>query len=312
MQSYPNQDVLDEVLACPFCKHPLTLKTYNKCPSCGRTYGLQHDGLLDMRLKEQVQRQITLKYPLTMENSPPTEVLKVKQTPEVDFSGIAMPLRMTPAMQSHFPKAPHQDCIAVDIGCEALQHRPLCERAGYRYLGIDYEKAEHLPADPPLVLGDAHTLPLRDRSVDFVLFQGVISCLPEPHLAMEEIFRVLKNDGVLVGTVTFLSPYIKHCCYSQFSEDGVRHLLLSHGYHIEYLAASPTWTVLDALAEIKFFPKMPHKLAKLIFLPLKVLHNLWWKLGYFLSNNPDRERHIRYFTGVYFFCARKKETINVA
>jgi|WetSurMetagenome_2_1015567.scaffolds.fasta_scaffold02305_5 SAM-dependent methyltransferase len=304
MQSYSNQDVLNEVLACPFCKHPLTLETYSQCPSCGRSYASQ-DELLDLRLKEQIQRQIALKYPVEMGNSPPTEVLKPKQNPEVDFQGIQMPQRMNLAMQSHFPKAPHKECIAIDLGCEATQHRPLCERAGYRYLGVDYEKANDLPRNAPVILGDAHTLPLRDQSVDFVLFQGVLSCLPEPHLAMEEIFRILKNDGVLVGTVTFLSPYIKYCCYSQFSEDGVRHLLTTHGYQIEYLAASSSWTVLDALAEIKFFPKMPHKLAQMIFFPLKLLHNLWWKLGYLLSKNPDHERHIRYFTGVYFFRARK-------
>jgi SAM-dependent methyltransferase len=305
MQPYPNQDVLDEVLACPFCKHPLTLETYSQCPNCGRSYAAQEDGLLDLRLKEQIQRQVTLKYPLDTENSPPTEVLKLKQNPEVDFEGVEMPLRMNPAMRSHFPKAPHKDCIAIDLGCEALQHRPLCERAGYRYLGVDYDRANNLPNNSPVVLGDANTLPLRDQSADFVLFQGVLSCLPEPHLAMEEIFRVLKNDGVLVGTVTFLSPYIKYCCYSQFSEDGIRNLLLAHGYKIEYLAASSSWTVLDALAEIKYFPKMPHALARMLFFPLKMLHNLWWKLGYSLSKNPDRERHIRYFTGVYFFRARK-------
>ena len=49
-----------------------------------------------------------------------------------------------------------------------------------------------------LMKGDAQKLPFPDSSFDFVTCQTVLIHLPEPQKAIQEMKRVLKNDGILL------------------------------------------------------------------------------------------------------------------
>ena len=51
-----------------------------------------------------------------------------------------------------------------------------------------------------LVAGDAHDLPLKDNSQDFVYANLLLHHVLEPALAIKELFRVLKPDGRIVIT----------------------------------------------------------------------------------------------------------------
>lgn len=57
------------------------------------------------------------------------------------------------------------------------------------------------------VVGDAHSLPYRDATVDNLMSRAVLEHLHSPELAVSEMFRVLKPGGYIFLAVPFLQPY---------------------------------------------------------------------------------------------------------
>lgn len=54
---------------------------------------------------------------------------------------------------------------------------------------------------------DAHSLPYDDNSFDCVILQEVLEHLKKPWVVMDEVYRVLKEGGVVIATVPFLYPH---------------------------------------------------------------------------------------------------------
>ena len=50
----------------------------------------------------------------------------------------------------------------------------------------------------PTVLADAHHLPIKSNSVDCVKMTEMIHYLSDPQVAIDEVYRILKLDGVLI------------------------------------------------------------------------------------------------------------------
>lgn len=99
----------------------------------------------------------------------------------------------------------------LDVGCgSALVADRLQQHAGH-YVGLDYG-GHHITyaakkyAGSPVTLqtsfvnGAAEALPIKDGSVDVVVFTEVIEHLVQPELSVWEISRVLKPGGALVLT----------------------------------------------------------------------------------------------------------------
>ena len=63
----------------------------------------------------------------------------------------------------------------------------------------------HLPEVD--IIGDAHKLPFKDKTVDGIIITAVLEIVEDPWLVVSELHRVLKNDGVVLATVPFLQPY---------------------------------------------------------------------------------------------------------
>lgn len=96
----------------------------------------------------------------------------------------------------------------LDVGCGAgatVAH--LADEHGLRATGVDSCEASVARAsrdrpDRDFVAGRAERLPFPDASFDAVLFECVLSTLPDPGGALGEALRVLRPGGVvLVGDV---------------------------------------------------------------------------------------------------------------
>src|SRR6185437_1199275 len=72
---------------------------------------------------------------------------------------------------------------------------------------VDYKILDKVPDFNPDIVGDIHSLPLADNSVDAVICIAVLEHVEDPKKAMEEIHRVLKPGGYAFIYAPFLFYY---------------------------------------------------------------------------------------------------------
>lgn len=96
----------------------------------------------------------------------------------------------------------------LDAGCGTgliLRHLPVGS------IGLDInrrniKRAKKHVAKAKLILGDIKNLPFDNRSLTTIICTEVLEHLLEPQKALKEFFRVLKSNGVLIGSVPAQNP----------------------------------------------------------------------------------------------------------
>jgi len=292
-----------KVLVCPYCEKILTkIEKGAKCNYCQLVYEYTSSGSLDLRL----QRIKKSHYEFDLEGGLPPcpdfnfQVLLDNANPEVDFSNVDVPYHLSREMISYFPKAKSPDSLMLDIGCGNAIHREICKHAGFEYVGLDFDSA-----NAP-ILGDAHSLPFKDESFEFIISIAVLEHIRFPFVKMKEAYRVLKPTGKFIGTVAFLEPFHGNSYYHH-THLGVYNSLNEGGFKVEYIAPSTKWVVLLAHAGM-LFPKMPSFLSKLLMMPLQLLHRLWWGIGSIWKKKDLGNIRLISTTGSFTFIARRYET----
>lgn len=291
------------ILVCPFCKKPLERTNKGaKCPHCQEEYIRTDSGALDLRLrrKKQCQLQFELGTNLLPESGFEFKVLQENPFPEIDFTGVKIPYHLSRELMSYFPKAKRKDSLMLDLGCGSTIHREICEYAGFEYVGLDYNSPN------ASILGDAHSLPFKDDSFEFMLSIAVLEHIRFPFIMMSEAYRVLKPGGRFIGTVAFLEPFHGDSFYHH-THLGTFNSLQYAGFDIEQIAPSEKWSVLSAQARMGLFPRMPRPIYKALVLPIYLLHKIWWKLGHFIthSKKANERNRILKTTGAFCFIAHK-------
>lgn len=98
------------------------------------------------------------------------------------------------------------------------KHRNIIQ--GKRYITLDID-----PTTKPDVVGDAHQMPFENESFDAVLHVYVFEHLHSPQKAADEIYRILKPGGYMLGVIPFVHPYHArkngYRDYWRFSKDGL-------------------------------------------------------------------------------------------
>lgn len=290
------------VLACPQCGGDLAIDVAGAtCQRCGVHFDRPSSSALDLRLK--IPKTCCLQVNLDPFSAPRLDIGTVSSlpnpSPDLDISNLAVPFHLTRDLLSYFPKAKGSDKLALDLGCGSGLHREMCERAGFEFIGLDYESSSGA-----VVIGDAHALPFKDDSLDFVLSVAVLEHVRYPLVVMREVSRVLKPGSRFVGTVAFLEPFHSDS-YHHNTHLGVLNLLAFGGFEVEYLAPEPDWTVLTAQACMALFPKMPSSLAKSLVWPLATVHRLWWAVGRIFNPKASEAIRLLMTSGSFQFAARK-------
>lgn len=98
------------------------------------------------------------------------------------------------------------DTVALDCGCATGSNLKTLLNKRCVSVGLDLDpnflkKAKSRVPDALLVVGDATSTPFRGDSFDFVLCSDVLEHIPEDRKALEEIYRILSEDGVFALTV---------------------------------------------------------------------------------------------------------------
>jgi SAM-dependent methyltransferase len=186
----------------------------------------------------------------------------------------------------------------LDLGCGNMVHQEVCEYAGFEHVGLDYESEE------ASILGDAHSLPFKDESFEFILSMKVLEHIRFPFVMMKEAYRVLEPNGIFIGTVAFLESFHLNSFYHH-THLGTYNSLQEGGFRIERICPSDKWSVLVALAKMSLFPEMPSLFSKLIVMPIQIIHKIWWRIGGIFSYKASEGKRIKNTTGEFTFIARK-------
>ena len=205
---------------------------------------------------------------------------------------------LTKELLSYFPKAKSRNNLMLDLGCGNTIHKEVCIHAGFEYVGLDYE------SDEANINGDAHALPFKDNSFDFILSIAVLEHIRYPFIAMKEANRVLKENGVFIGTVAFLEPFHGDSFYHH-SHLGTYNSLKEGGFTIQCICPSSKYSVLMAQAKMGLFPRMAPLLSKIIVMPIYILHKTWWRIGKIFGKNAKENIRVRNTTGAFTFIAKK-------
>lgn len=75
------------------------------------------------------------------------------------------------------------------------------------FSGVRYETLDISDKYSPTILGDIHSIPLENKSVDGVLCLSVLEHLHNPQLAIKEMNRILSDGGKLLAYTHFIYPY---------------------------------------------------------------------------------------------------------
>ena len=136
----------------------------------------------------------------------------------------------------------HGPCL--DIGCGPGAKQDI-EGLGYNYIGIDIVNTSGTS-----VIGKAERLPFAPNIFNLVVAASSFEHFPDPWQAAREIARVLKKDGYVVVSASFLEPYHARS-YFHMTHIGIAKLFESAGLVIDSIEPLE-WTGPEALAQALF------------------------------------------------------------
>jgi SAM-dependent methyltransferase len=289
-----------KIMQCPQCSSTkLSFQDSSVvCELCSIQYPVLNNQL-DMRLQKPKRYVLDFVIGEEPDNSFQYTLLKENPNSKIVMNGLGIPHHLTKELISYFPLPKESNSCVLDLGCGSTVHREICEYIGYRYIGLDYSH----PKAP--ILGDAHSLPFADHSIDFILSIAVLEHIKNPFVMMKEAHRVLKNGGMMIGTVAFLEPYHANSYYHH-SHLGTFNSLSTAGFKVSLIAPSTSWTVLIAQSKV-LFSKLPRPFSKFLVLPLDYLHKLYWfLLRTILPKSKYTEKYRAIVTtGAFSFIATK-------
>jgi len=111
--------------------------------------------------------------------------------------------------------------LVVDLGGKRENKRgtfkpPEGQAQAWWYLNLDLDTS-------PNIFADVTKTPLQAESVDCILCTEVLEHLPNPQECADEIYRLLREDGVVFASVPFFYPvHADPYDFQRFTEDGLR------------------------------------------------------------------------------------------
>ncbi len=294
-----------EILICPYCGADLVRSAGGaRCRPCAAEYCADADGALDLRLQraKTVAVEHELGTDLFSRQHPDFSPLDANPEIPVDYGGVEVPVHLTQAMLRHLPAARGAGARLLDLGCGKGGYRPVAERAGYQWTGVDF----HEPGAP--IHADAHALPFRDASFDFILSLAMLEHVRYPLIVLREALRVLKPGGGMLGSVAFLVPFHGGGSYYDMTHLGIFNGLADAGFQVQRIAPDPRYSGLRALSHAGLFLGSPRRLAYALVQPLELLHRLWWRLLRLRDRSYTPESRLRHVAGAFIFVASRPET----
>ena len=143
----------------------------------------------------------------------------------------------------------------LEVGCGGGQCRRWFQSKSLEYVGTDIcltRVATWLRVyGGPDLLCDCHFLPFADRGFDLVYSAAVFEHLACPVAAAQEMFRVLKPGGYMMGNCAFLEPW-HDGSFFHLSPMGAITMLTQAGFQIESIWPGRGWNAFVAIPAMAF------------------------------------------------------------
>jgi len=182
----------------------------------------------------------------------------------------------------------------LDVGAGSRKYRCFFSN----YISLDVNEYEGID-----IIGDANHLPLKDELFSSIVCTAVLEHTKSPRKVVDEIVRVLREDGVFLLYVPFIAPRhdLPHD-FLRFTEEGIRNLLMDCKLEIENL--KPCGGFFGTLAGIWWWP-FRYFVQKNVVVALAILPIY---LMFVLLSILDQFDHEHRFSMGYIVISRKKES----
>jgi SAM-dependent methyltransferase len=123
--------------------------------------------------------------------------------------------------------------LVLDAGAGDAPYKSLL--AHTRYESADFEQVGKAYAKSTYVC-DLSAIPVKDGRFEAILFNQVMEHLPEPKLAIRELYRVLKPGGRMIFTAPlFYEEHEQPYDFYRYTQFAVRYLFTEAGFRIDRL-----------------------------------------------------------------------------
>ena len=145
-------------------------------------------------------------------------------------------------LKSLLPKGCNYPISFLDLGagsCKSYEiSRAVMGPENINWQGVDIDDSEeHLgrPKDAPDVdVYDGVNLPYEDATFDVIWCKQVLEHVRHPDSVIAEVARVLKPNGLFVGSVSQLEPYHSRSIFN-WTHYGIRTVFNDHGLNVQEL-----------------------------------------------------------------------------
>ncbi len=163
----------------------------------------------------------------------------------------------------------NNNLVLADYGCGGMPYKPLFAEYVKQYIGFDLKENEKADIN----FSPKGEINLKNDSVELVLSTQVLEHVEDPTFYLQECFRILKNNGLLI--ISTHGYWIYHPTpfdYWRWTSSGLKKILNDAGFEIEYfkgIISRPATGIL--LLQDGIIYKMPKFLRPIIAFPFQIL-----------------------------------------
>ncbi|HBB76887.1 MAG: hypothetical protein A3J18_02585 [Candidatus Levybacteria bacterium RIFCSPLOWO2_02_FULL_40_18] len=134
----------------------------------------------------------------------------------------------------------------LDVGAGEMPYKTYCRHLKYKsqdfgkYTGENTKsgiKSGKYDTKSVDIISDITSIPVRNKSFDYVLCTEVFEHIPDPLQALKEISRINKSTLILTAPFASLTHFYPYFFYTGFSEQFYRTNLPRYGYKIKEIYA---------------------------------------------------------------------------
>lgn len=178
--------------------------------------------------------------------------------------------------------------------------------AGYTKLGKQIKNMDIFHADGIDYVGEVECIPLENSSVKLVITQEVLEHVKDVEKGLQEIYRVLKKDGLFYCQVPFIIGYHPGPNdYWRFTKEGIREVIEKHGFEILELETSVGSATGFYRISVEFFAILFSVFFPFLYIFLKALFALLLYPIKWLDPILDFSNQKNRIPGGYYLIAKK-------